>query len=370
MTVAETSTTSTAPALKNIFDIARFQHIALETAAVYPLFEPARFLEIALPGLDELSLMQRLRRTTQSLHACLPADYSQAISVLRLLAPRINSSFVTLVLPDYVGLYGRDDVDISLDALKFFTTFGSSEFAIREFLRLDAAHTLAVMQQWSLDNNEHVRRLASEGSRPRLPWSFRLDALMADPELAAPILENLRADSSLYVRKSVANHLNDITKTHPDWVLSRLESWPLDNPHTAWIARHALRSLIKKGEQRALALIGAGQKAAVELQNLAITPKIRLGQRLAMSFSLVSRSKLAQRLVVDYSIHYVKKSGTSSAKVFKLKELTLAAGQTMEISRSQVIRDFTTRVHHPGHHAVDITVNGEKMASGGFDLLL
>lgn len=372
MTVAEPSTPLTppaAPALKNIFDIARFQHIALETAAVYPLFEPTRFLEIALPGLDELSLMQRLRRTTESLHACLPADYGQAISVLRLLAPRINSGFVTLVLPDYVGLYGRDDADTSLEALKFFTTFGSSEFAIREFLRLDAARTLVVMKKWSKDKNEHVRRLASEGSRPRLPWSFRLDALMADPELAAPILENLKADSSLYVRKSVANHLNDITKTHPDWVLGRLESWPLANPHTAWIARHALRTLIKQGDQRALALIGAGQKAAVELQNLSITPQISLGQRLEMSFRLVSKSKLEQRLVVDYTIYYVKKSGASSAKVFKLKELTLAAGQKIDISRSQVVRDFTTRVHHPGHHAVDITVNGEKVASGGFDLL-
>ncbi|UUZ63330.1 DNA alkylation repair protein [Polaromonas sp. P1-6] len=245
MTVAET------PALKEIFDANRFRHVAAETTAVYPRFDTARFLALSLPGLDTLTLMQRLRRMTESLHATLPSDYKKTIGILRKLAPRINRGFVTLVLPDYVGLHGQDDFDTSMEALKFFTAFGSSEFAVREFLRRDPARTLAVMQAWSRDESEHVRRLASEGCRPRLPWSFRLEALMAEPALAAPILENLKADPSLYVRKSVANHLNDVTKIHPDWVLERLESWPLDNPHTAWIARHALRTLIKQGDRRA-----------------------------------------------------------------------------------------------------------------------
>lgn len=365
-----TSASTTAPALKDIFNTDRFRHVAKETAAVHPRFDAARFLEQALPGLDPLTLMQRLRRMTESLHATLPADYKKSVTILRKLAPRINSSFVTLVLPDYVGLYGLDDFDTSMEALKFFTAFGSSEFAIREFLRRDQERTLAVMQIWSRDKSEHVRRLASEGSRPRLPWSFRLDALMADPGLAAPILENLKADDSLYVRKSVANHLNDITKTHPDWVLERLEGWPLENPHSAWIARHALRTLIKQGDRRALAVIGAGKKAAVQLHDFSVSPKkLRLGERLDLSFRLESKARSSQRLVVDYAIHYVKKSGASSAKVFKLKELTLGAGETVLLTRSQVIRDFTTRVHHAGHHAVDIVVNGERMAEGGFHLL-
>ncbi|MEP6771946.1 MAG: DNA alkylation repair protein, partial [Polaromonas sp.] len=222
---------------------------------------------------------------------------------------------------------------------------------------------------WAKDESEHVRRLASEGSRPRLPWSFRLDALMADPDLAAPILDALRADSSLYVRKSVANHLNDITKLHPDWVLGRLKSWPLENPHTAWIARHALRTLIKQGNRQALGVIGAGKKAAVGITGLSIIPKkLTLGERMALSFTLQSTSRQSQRLVVDYAVHYVKKSGSSSAKVFKLKELTLAAGESVRLSRSQIVRDFTTRVHHAGRHAVDIMVNGECLASGHFDL--
>lgn len=363
MTVAET------PALKEIFDANRFRHVAAETTAVYPRFDTARFLALSLPGLDALTLMQRLRRMTESLHATLPSDYQKTIGILRKLAPRINRGFVTLVLPDYVGLHGQDDFDTSMEALKFFTAFGSSEFAVREFLRRDPARTLAVMQAWSRDESEHVRRLASEGCRPRLPWSFRLEALMAEPALAAPILENLKADPSLYVRKSVANHLNDVTKTHPAWVLERLEGWPLDNPHTAWIARHALRTLIKQGDRRALAVIGAGKKPAVLLHDFSVSPRtITLGERLDLSFRLESKSRNSQRLVVDYIVHYVKKSGASSAKVFKLKELTLDAGQTVVITRSQVIRDFTTRVHHPGHHDVDIVVNGERLARGGFHL--
>jgi 3-methyladenine DNA glycosylase AlkC len=361
--------TAQAPALKEIFDANRFHHVARQIATVYPRFDAPRFLELALQDLADLTLMQRLRRMTQSLHATLPADYPKAVALLRKLVPRINSGFVTLALPDYVGQYGRQDFDTSMDALKFFTSFGSAEFAVREFLKRDPVRTLAVMQAWSRDADEHVRRLASEGSRPRLPWSFRLDALMADPELAAPILENLKADDSLYVRKSVANHLNDITKTHPAWVLERIEGWPLENPQTAWIARHALRTLIKQGDRRALAVIGAGKKAAVRLHDFVVSPqKIALGERLDLSLQLQSTALKSQRLVVDYTIHYVKKSGASSAKVFKLKELTLAAGETVLLRRSQVIRDFTTRVHHAGHHAVDIMVNGERLAQGGFHL--
>ncbi len=368
--VAMSDTATPAPALKNIFDRARYRHIAAETAAVYPRFDGKKFLALALPGLDELSLMQRLRRTSECLHATLPGDYKKSIAILRKLAPRINSGFVTLVLPDYVGLYGRDDFDTSMAALKFFTAFGSSEFAIREFIRQDPGRTLAVMKAWAKDESEHVRRLASEGSRPRLPWSFRLDALMADPELAAPILETLKSDASLYVRKSVANHLNDITKLHPEWVLGRLKGWPLDHPHTAWIARHALRTLIKQGDKQALSVIGAGKKAAVSISDLSVSPKkLTLGERLELSFTLQSTSRQSQRLVVDYAIHYVKKADSSSAKVFKLKELTLGAGESVQLSRGQVVRDFTTRVHHAGRHEVDIMVNGERLANGFFELL-
>ena len=359
-----------APALKDWFDRARYEHIADELSVLHPRFDRQRFLKISLQGLNELSLMQRLRRMTESLHATLPADYLQTLDLLRGLAPHINHNFVSLVLPDYVGQYGLDHFDASLAALKDFTVYGSSEFAIREYLRRDLKRTLKVMRTWSQDEHEGVRRLASEGCRPRLPWSFRLEALIADPSPVMPILENLKADKSLYVRKSVANHLNDITKDHPDWMLDRVEAWSLENPHTAWIVRHALRTLIKKGDPRALAIIGAGEKAKVKVTDFSLSPThIQLGQKIQFTLNLQSLSNQSQRLVVDYAIHYVKKSGSASAKVFKWKELTLPADASISLTRQQMIKDFTTRVHHAGHHEVEILINGESLARSGFDLV-
>lgn len=360
---------SEAPALKEMFNEARYRKIARDVAAVYPRFDQKRFLKLTLPGLEPLALLQRQRRATEALHATLPQDYRKALAVLHDVAPRWTAGFTALVLPDFVGLYGRDDFDRSLDALKFFTQFGSSEFAIREFLRLDLPRTLRVMEQWSRDENEHVRRLASEGCRPRLPWSFKLRALIADPSPVAPILDNLRADPSLYVRKSVANHLNDITKDHPAWVLDRIGGWYLENKHTAWIAKRALRTLIKRGDRAALAVIGAGEPAKVRLEAFTVAPKkIQLGETLTITATLVSTAQKPQRLVIDYAIHYVKQSGNASAKVFKWKEATLAPGETLMLTKRQRIQDFTTRKHHAGRHAVDLLVNGERCAEAEFEL--
>jgi 3-methyladenine DNA glycosylase AlkC len=257
-----------------------------------------------------------------------------------------------------------------MEALKYFTAFGSSEFAIRHFLRADMQRSLKLMHDWSLDANEHVRRLASEGSRPRLPWSFRLEQIQADPRLAAAILDNLKADPSLYVRKSVANHLNDITKDHPEWVLDLIEGWSLDNPHTAWIARHALRSLIKQGNLRALAIIGAGAKPEVQIIDVQVNPPvIGLGEKITLSFAVKSTAHNSQRLVIDYAIDYVKANGSTSAKVFKLKALTLPGNATQSIARGQHIKELTTRRHYAGKHAVHVLVNGERLASTAFEIL-
>ena len=358
-----------APALKEMFNEARYRKMARDVAAVHRGFDEKRFLALTLPGLEPLALLQRLRRATEALRATLPEKYPATLDVLRRLAPTFGEGFTALVLPDFVGLYGLDDFDLSLDALRFFTTFGSSEFAIREFLRRDLRRTLRVMEKWSRDDNEHVRRLASEGCRPRLPWSFKLPALIADPSPVAKILENLKADPSLYVRKSVANHLNDITKDHPAWVLDRIDGWNLEHPHTAWIAKRALRTLIKKGDRRALAVIGAGARAEVRVERFTIAPSaIRLGEAVALSFEIVSLAKRPQKLVVDYAIHYVKQSGVTSAKVFKLKEITLGAGETIIVAKHQRVQDFTTRKHHPGSHRVQLTMNGEVFAEGAFVL--
>ncbi|MGE8066268.1 DNA alkylation repair protein [Pseudomonas sp. NPDC089569] len=358
------------PALKEIFNIERLEHIAAEMTAVYPAFDVAHFLQLATTGLADLSVMQRMARVSECLHAVLPLDYEASLKVLRDLAPRLNSSFVSMCLPHYVATYGADRFDLSMEALKYFTAFGSSEFAIRHFLRSDIERSLSLMHDWSRHDNEHVRRLASEGCRPRLPWSFRLERIQADPRLAAAILDNLKADNSLYVRKSVANHLNDITKDHPEWVLDLIEGWSLENRHTAWIARHALRSLIKQGNPRALAIIGAGGKPQVEIVDVQVNPPvIDLGEKITLSFGIKSSVQDSQRLVIDYAIDYVKANGSTSAKVFKLKTLTLPGHASETIARSQHIKELTTRRHYAGTHAVHVLVNGERLASTAFEIL-
>ncbi len=347
------------PALKHIFSAARFRQIATLVAEVHPEFDRKHFIRLATTGLEPLSLLQRLRHGTLALHATLPPGYPDALAVLQKLAPRLTGDFTGLMLPDFVDLYGTHDFDASLPALSFLTRFSSAEFAIREFLRRDLARTLAVMERWSLDADENVRRLASEGSRPRLPWSFRLEVLVADPSPAAPILQNLRADPSLYVRKSVANHLNDISKDHPDWMIARLASWDLTHPHTQWIAKHAARTLIKAGHQSALRLFNFTGRPAVQLSAFQLTPaRLKLGQTLEFSFTLASTSRRAQQLAVDYRLHYVKASGGTAPKVFKLREVRLAPGQTLRLSRRQTLRDFTTRKHYAGRHHLEIQVNG------------
>jgi 3-methyladenine DNA glycosylase AlkC len=358
-----------APALKEMFNEARYRKIARDVAAVFPGFEQKEFLKLTLPGLAPLALLQRLRRATEALHATLPASYPQALDLLIRVAPQWGEGFTALVLPDFVGLYGLEDFKRSLEALKFFTQFGSSEFAIRHFLLRDLPRTLREMEKWSRDGNEHVRRLASEGCRPRLPWSFKLRELIADPSPVAPILDNLRSDPSLYVRKSVANHLNDITKDHPAWALERIAGWDLAEPRTAWIAKRALRTMIKKGDRSALAVIGAGERAEIKVGGFTVAPrKLKLGEALTLSFKLTSTARLAQKLVVDYAIHYVKQSGAASVKVFKWKEATLAPGANLTVAKRQRIQDFTTRKHHAGEHVVELMVNGERFAQSRFFL--
>ncbi|PWK70539.1 DNA alkylation repair protein [Aminobacter sp. AP02] len=342
--------TLAAPALKEIFDRERLRHIAAETASISAAFDAERFMALATENLDDLGIMQRMRQTATSLHGALPGSFERAIEVLHDLAPRIQHGFASIVLSEYVALYGKGHFDLSMQALHYFTRFGSAEFAIRHFLAQDFDGTLKVMRGWALDDNEHVRRLASEGSRPRLPWSFQLKQLIKDPSPTAPILDALKCDSSLYVRKSVANHLNDISKDHPDKVIDRVSGWNMD-------------------DARALGAIGTTGTPMVRVEAFAVSPAaIMLGGRITLKASIASTAEAAQQLVVDYAVHYVKKSGGSSKKVFKLKEINLAPGGQKDLSISQAVRDFTTRKHYPGHHRMELIVNGETVAEGGFEL--
>ena len=365
-----TNDAATPALLKDLLGPPALETIAGAGAAASPHFDRSAFLSAASDGLDALSIMERVRHIADALHGALPADYSAALDIVRAIAPRLTHSFQAIAVTEYIARHGLCDFDASMAALAELTRFGSAEFAIRPFLAVDTPRALAIMARWTAHENEHVRRLASEGARPRLPWATRVPALKADPTLAAPILEALKADPSPYVRKSVANHLNDIAKDRPDWLLGRLAGWHQDDPPTAWIVRHALRTLIKKGDPAALALIGVGHGAAVTVRHFGISPAtVRLGDRIAIAAELVSDAAEAERLVVDYRVHYARAGGKSAPKVFKLKTFELAAGKTGHLAISQTIRDFSTRRHHPGRHEVELIVNGQTMATAAFEIL-
>ena len=256
-----------------------------------------------------------------------------------------------------------------MSALRDLTGYGSAEFAVRAFLVRDQPGTLAVMREWAASGDEHIRRLASEGSRPRLPWGERLHALVADPSPTLPLLAALRADPSLYVRKSVANHLNDITKDHPDLVLDFVSAWDRADVRTEWILRHALRTLIKRGHPRALGLMGAGAQPKLTATLTTSPVCVRLGDTLSLTAMLQSTARSEQALIVDYVVHYARPSGRVSQKVFKWKQLTLAPGASVELTKHQIIRDFTTRRHQPGRHLVELQINGRRLAKTAFVLV-
>lgn len=354
--------------LKEWFNKDRYRSIADGLSEVAPAFDRNHFLKLTTVGLDERSLMERLRQTSIAFEASLSGSYRSKVGVLRRFAPRIDHGFVGIFLSNYVAQFGLDDPEFSLEALREFTRFGSAEFAVRLFLVRDQEKTLATMLRWTKDRDEHVRRLSSEGCRPRLPWGLRLQSLVRDPSPLSPIIETLKDDESLYVRKSVANNLNDITKDHPDWVLSRLNGWNLEAPNSSWIAKRACRTLIKRGHPKALELFGFGNKPDVKVSFDLSPQRLTLGAVLTLDMRVVSTARTPQRLVVDYAIHYIKANGGSFPKVFKWSELNLAPGEAVHLTKRQVIRDFTTRTHYEGRHVVAVQINGKKLAEGIFHL--
>jgi len=360
---------SPAPQLKHWFDEARYRSIANATFSLDAKFDKKRFLRFTLEGLDERSLMQRMQQTAIAMQESLPGSYRSKLKTLRALAPMLEHGFISIFLCDFVAKYGLEDFDHSLDALKFFTCFGSAEFAIRHFLVKDFNKARSAMLVWAEDDNEHVRRLASEGIRPRLPWGLRLQNLVENPDPIAAILEKLKADPALYVRKSVANNLNDITKDHAQWVIQRVSGWDREHAGTAWIVRHGCRTLIKQGHNDALKLFGFGAAPKLEAAITCTPTKLRLGQVLTIQAILRSTTRSTQSFAIDYVMHYARAGGATWQKVFKWTETELAPGAAITLQKRQTMKDFTTRKHHPGGHRIELQVNGKRVAETAFELL-
>jgi 3-methyladenine DNA glycosylase AlkC len=355
--------------LKEWFNAARYQAIALMTQSLEPRFDLERFLKLTLNGLADRSLMQRMQQTSIALEASLPGNYRSQIEVLKALAPKLGHDFIGLFLSDFVARFGLGDIEHSLELLRYFTCFGSAEFAVRPFLVHAFEMTHRAMLRWSTDDNEHVRRLASEGIRPRLPWGMRLHALVTDPSPIAPILEALKNDPSLYVRKSAANNLNDIAKDHSGWVLSLVKTWDLKQPNIAWVVKRGCRTLIKQGHSDALGLFGFGQQAEVVASLTCAPASLQLGSKLRLSAEITSLSFTPQALAIDYVVGYVNSKGGLTQKIFKWCELELPAKATQQLLKNQLIKDFTTRKHHAGLHSVELQINGQRVAQAEFELI-
>jgi len=290
------------------------------------------------------------------LHKFLPGDYRQQLATLVKVAPQF-SGLPAMVLPDFVAEYGLDDFDVSVAALELFTQYSSSEFAVRPFIVRHGERMLTQMIRWTQHPNEHVRRLASEGSRPRLPWAMALPQFKRDPKPLLPLLEALRADPSEYVRRSVANNLNDIAKDHPDLVLEIGRRWLGTSAATDRLVQHASRTLLKRGDQRALKLFGHHDQVAVAVTAFKLAAKeIPIGTDLAFTFALRAAADMSAR--IEYAVDFVKSAGRNGRKVFQVGVKKLTATAPLVIARKHRFRDFTTRKHYAGKHTITVLVNG------------
>ncbi|MBL7664415.1 MAG: DNA alkylation repair protein [Bacteriovoracaceae bacterium] len=317
---------------------------------------------------NNLELKQRITHIVKLMHESLPGTYETKLKVLTKVAPHF-SGLGALIFPEFVSSYGQGHWDESIRALEHFTRYCTSEFAIRTFLKLDLKRGMQQMEEWSKHDNEHVRRLASEGCRPRLPWSFKLVDLVKDPADIYPILNQLKDDESLYVRKSVANNLNDISKDHPDLVLSWAKDWIGKSERTDWILKHALRTLLKRGDQRALKLFGVGKVKNIKVTKLNLAQKsFKIGKHLSFDLTYELKGQKPQKVRIEYAIHYHKKNGSKSKKVFKISEKEIVSG-TYSLSKKHSLRQMTTRKHYPGPHQIEIILNGEIMLMKTFELI-
>ena len=365
--------------LKNHYGPEIPRRIARMIAQVHPAFPQAAFLRDALDGYEALELMPRGRHIARALRRHLPQEVPAALDILlaSLDAPHGDdssgplASFLFLPHTVYVAEYAIDHFEPAMRAQHALTRRFTAEFSIRPFIEKHPQRTLAVLRGWARDPSPHVRRLVSEGTRPRLPWAPRLRALQRDPRPALELLELLKDDPELYVRRSVANHLNDIGKDHPALLNAVAKRWLKGaSPERAWIVRHALRSAIKRGDPGALAVSGFGAKAEVSVRKAAVTPqRVNIGGRVNISFELANRKAKPQRVLADLRVHYAKAGGKTSAKVFKLKTVELGPKEILGFARTLSLADLTTRKHHPGRHRVEVLLNGRAVALGEFLLI-
>lgn len=351
--------------LKNIYSKTFIDEFTSLLKKVYPTLDTNRFTKLILnKDWPEKELKQRMRHIAESMRQVLPDNFKESTEIIIRCIDGLRKnqgeemSFPYMFFPDFVEVYGIDDYENSIYAFEKITVFTSAEFAVRPFLIKYPEKMQQQMLKWSTHPQPMVRRLASEGFRPRLPWGMAVPYLKKDPAIILPVLENLKQDESETVRRSVANNLNDIAKEHPDLVMKIASQWQGISPETDWVIRHGSRTLLKRGNTGALKHFGLTETKGVSISDLKTNKKkIKIGDSLNFSFTMTVKKEA--KLRIEYGIDFVKANGKPTRKIFKLSETVFEKGEYL-LSRNQSFKDFTTRKHYPGKHTLAIIVNGKE----------
>ncbi len=375
-----------AEAFKNLINTRLVQQAAQCLAQVAPDFDAKRFSRLACDGLEALEMKARALHICAALQTTLPADFVRAAGYLEaaLAPPEPGEAMAQLhgldhglrgwilwPVGEYIARCGLTHPAQALQALHALTQRFTAEFAIRPFIEQHPELSFATLRRWVNDDSAHVRRLVSEGSRPRLPWGQQLKILIRDPSPSLPLLQALQDDASAYVRRSVANHLNDIAKDHPQLIALWLKQHlPQASAERCALLKHASRTLIKAGNPAVLTAWGLGGSFAGQARLKLSPARVQLGEQVRLSLSLQSSSKRAQSLVIDYAVHHVKADGSTSAKVFKGWILQLPPQGKKQLEKNHSMRVITTRRYYPGRHKVTVHINGQVVAEGNFLLLM
>ncbi len=352
--------------LKNMYSKSFVEGLAQDVSRVSGI-EPSAFTQAVLnDSWDSLELKERGKHIAACFFRFLPGSYAEKLQALSEIG-KGYSGFTAIVFADFVECYGQDDLATSIPYLEKFTCLCTSEFAVRPFLNRYYPEMKLAFERWAQSDNHHVRRLASEGIRTRLPWGMKVAALFQDTEWILQQLQGLLLDESEYVRRSVANNLNDLSKDQPDRVLAFAEAQDLGNSNTQKLIKHALRGLLKQGNPRALALFGFQNNLSIACLSLkANLPSLAIGERLPWEFELEVQGSGALRL--EYKVYYRKKNGSTSAKVFQLSESQIEGPKRIAQKKEQAFHNLTTRVHYPGTHSLELIANGRILGEFSFEL--
>ncbi len=363
--------------LKDRYNPTFYEILSNAISKVYPLFNKKKFIkEIFCEDFENKELKGRMKHTTIVVHHFLPSDFKETsalwISIVDVLRKEGHQGLALefMFIPDYIETFGLNYFNESTEVFEKITSFTSCEFAVRPFIIKYEEKMVKRMLSWSKHKDHHVRRLASEGSRSRLPWAIALPKFKTDPTPILPILHQLKNDPSEYVRRSVANSINDISKDNPNIVYEIIQSWKGAGKETESIIKHGSRTLLKKGDPIVLDYFNLKEKEHLLCHKFSIhQQQIRIGDSIVFSFELVNNENHTCKVRLEYGIYYLRNNGTHSKKVFKISERELAPEEKLFIERKQSFRVITTKQFYVGEQKLSLIINGKEKFIGSFELL-